>query len=139
MAVDGQLREFVARRALYRCEYCHSHERFSADSFSVDHILPRARGGPTDAANLALACQGCNNHKFTATESRDPQTDEVAPIFNPREDEWSDHFAWNADLDQIEGRTPTGRATVERLRLNRPHLVNLRRVLKLAGAHQTEP
>lgn len=35
----------------------------------------------------------------------------------------------------IVGRTATGRATVEELHLNRPELLNLRRVLKTVGEH----
>lgn len=36
---------------------------------------------------------------------------------------------------QIIGLTPTGRATVEALRLNRPEVVNLRRLLFAHGEH----
>jgi len=35
----------------------------------------------------------------------------------------------------IVGRTAVGRATVEALHLNRPELLNLRRVLKVVGEH----
>jgi hypothetical protein len=38
----------------------------------------------------------------------------------------------------IIGRTATGRATVEALHLNRPELVNLRRVLRAAGEHPSQ-
>jgi hypothetical protein len=44
-------------------------------------------------------------------------------------------FAWNADFTLIIGLTPTGRATVETLQLNREGLVNLRRVLCAMGEH----
>lgn len=36
---------------------------------------------------------------------------------------------------QIIGRTPTGRATVTALRLNRKELVNLRELLLAVGLH----
>lgn len=59
----------------------------------------------------------------------------MAPLFHPRVDRWSHHFAWNENYTLILGLTPTGRATVEKLQLNRSGLINLRRVLVRAGAH----
>ena len=47
-----------------RCEYCRSHARFATQAFSVEHVTPRSLGGTTTFDNLALACQGCNNHKY---------------------------------------------------------------------------
>ncbi len=104
-------------------------------SFSVEHIVPRARGGTNTLDNLALACQGCNNHKYLKTEDRDPITGMVVPLFHPRQQRWNDHFVWSEDYTLIIGITPIGRATVEALRLNRPGLVNLRRVLYAMGEH----
>lgn len=46
-----------------------------------------------------------------------------------------DHFVWSSDFVRILGYTPTGRATVEALRLNREGLINLRRILYAAGEH----
>ncbi len=45
------------------------------------------------------------------------------------------HFAWSADFSLIIGLTPTGRATVEALQLNREGVVNLRRALYALGEH----
>ena len=57
------------------------------------------------------------------------------PLFHPRRQRWREHFAWTPDGATVVGLSPTGRATVEMLRLNREGLVNLRRVLFAAGAH----
>lgn len=38
----------------------------------------------------------------------------------------------------VIGRTPTGRATVEKLQLNREGVVNLRRLLVTMGQHPPE-
>jgi hypothetical protein len=129
--VPRQLQLAVARRALYRCEYCQSPARVCPDSLSVEHVVPRSAGGPSESANLALACQGCNNRKYTATTALDPITSIEVPLFNPRLDRWEDHFAYSADMDRIIGLSPVGRATVERLQLNRDSVVNLRRLLRL--------
>lgn len=85
--------------------------------------------------NLALACQGCNNHKYVKTEGKDSVSLQVVPLFHPRQQRWRDHFTWNDDYTLIIGLTPTGRATVNTLRLNRETLVNLRRVLYMMGEH----
>src|ERR1700727_3495699 len=122
------LREFVARRAQGRCEYCRSPGAFAHQSFSLEHVRPRSRKGKRTARNLALSCQGCNNHKYNRTEPPDPVSGTDAPLFNPRRQRWADHFAWSDDGTQILGLTPIGRATVEGLQLNREALVNLRRV-----------
>ena len=125
----------IADRADRCYEYCRSQEPFSPDPFVVEHIVPRSRGGSDELSNLAFACQGCNGHKHTSTEAADPLTGRLAPLFHPRRDEWARHFVWSGDTRRIIGVTPTGRATVERLRLNRPGLVNLRRVLRAQGEH----
>ncbi len=133
--VSEQDKRVVAARAGGCCEYCRSQARFSSDSFSIEHIVPRARGGASDPTNLALSCQGCNNRKFTATDAIDPSTGELTPLYNPREHRWSEHFAWNDDFTALIGLTPTGRATIVKLVLNRAAVVNLRRVLREADEH----
>jgi 5-methylcytosine-specific restriction endonuclease McrA len=40
--------------------------------FSLEHLIPRSQGGHTSLDNLALACQGCTNHKYNKTKSGDP-------------------------------------------------------------------
>jgi hypothetical protein len=84
---------------------------------------------------VALSCQGCNNHKYTKTEARDPASKQIVPLYHPRQQVWQDHFVWNTDYTLVIGLTPTGRATVEALQLNRVGLMNLRRVLYAMGEH----
>ena len=85
--------------------------------------------------NLALACQGCNNHKHARIQGYDPVTGDIVPLYHPRQQQWRDHFAWNEDFTLIVGLTPAGRATVEALRLNREGPINLRRILYAKGEH----
>ena len=133
--VTAHLRRRVVAQAQGCCEYCRSQVRFATQSFSVEHIVARSQGGPTKLDNLALACQGCNNHKYTRTQGGDPVSGANVLLYHPRRQRWNDHFAWNDDFTVIVGITPTGRATVETLRLNREGLVNLRRVLFAVGEH----
>jgi hypothetical protein len=125
----------VARRARNCCEYCRTPLDYSADPFSAEHIIPQVLGGKTDLENLALSCQGCNGRKYTKIESLDPANEKMVPLFHPRQHVWSEHFEWSRDLTQIVGRTPTGRATIHELELNRNGVVNLRRALYAVGEH----
>lgn len=137
-SVTTKQKQAVIDRAQGCCEYCRSQARFSTQAFSIEHIIPRSQGGKTILDNLALSCQGCNNHKYTKIEGHDPVSGEIIPLFHPRLQRWSEHFRWNEDFTIIVGITPTGRATVEVLHLNREGLVNLRRILYIMGEHPPE-
>ncbi len=133
--VTAQQKKVVAERANGCCEYCRSQVRFAIQPFSIEYIIPRSAGGETVLDNLALSCQGCNNHKYNKTEGRDPVSGDTVPLYHPRKQRWSNHFAWNDDFTLIIGLTPIGRSTVEALQLNREGVVNLRRVLYAMGEH----
>ena len=66
----------VRLRANGLCEYCMSQEKYATHSFSIDHIIPESKGGTSGLENLCLACQGCNNYKYTKTHSIDQQSGE---------------------------------------------------------------
>lgn len=113
------LRTFVESRADGRCEYCRRwQEPLGAIYFEVEHIVPQSHGGLTVGANLAFACRHRNSYKAAAMEAVDPETGEVVRLFNPRLDNWFEHFERSSDQLLILGRTPIGRATVMRLRFN---------------------
>lgn len=128
-------RRIVISRAEGCCEYCLSQARFATQSFAAEHIRPLYAGGQTTLDNLALACFGCNSHKATKTASVDPETGHEIPLFHPRQQLWSEHFAWSDDFTLIVGLTAVGRATIQALHLNRSELVNLRSVLHQVGEH----
>jgi hypothetical protein len=133
--ISAKLRKAIADRARGCCEYCISQASFSAQSFSVEHIIPYIKGGKTEPDNLALSCQGCNNHKHVRTDGFDPISNGIVPLYHPRQQIWIEHFIWNDDYSLIIGLTPIGRATVEILRLNRDGVVNLRRLLYAVKKH----
>lgn len=132
---NAELKRKVKERAQGICEYCRSQSAFSSQPFAMEHILPFVKGGKTVLSNLAYSCQGCNNHKFTSTEGFDSVTRRNAPLFHPRKHKWNEHFVWNDDFTLIIGITPTGRATVELLKLNREGCINLRDALYQVGKH----
>lgn len=131
-------REFIAQRANERCEYCQIPADFSPESFEIEHIAPLSKGGTNELDNLAWACGGCNSRKGGRTYGVDTVTQKPAPLFHPRTDYWDEHFGWHDSDTQVEGRTATGRVTVETLELNRKGLINLRKVLSLIGIHPPE-
>ncbi len=129
------IERLVRERASERCEYCRCPEDFSPDTFSIEHIFPRALSGSDEEDNLAFSCQGCNGVKGVRIEAFDEVTAVFVRLFHPRNDNWNEHFRWCADSLQVEGISAIGRATVELLRLNRRGVVNLRRVLMRDGEH----
>ena len=44
-----------------RCQYCG--KRFPTGELSLDHVMPRSRGGGTDWENIVCACVKCNVRK----------------------------------------------------------------------------
>ena len=125
-------RRTVYERAQGYCEYCQSHEDNTGQAMHVEHIDP-AGGDGLD--NLCLACPTCNFSKAVATTAPDPETQHNTPLFNPRTQHWPDHFEWIDGGLRIQGKTPTGRATVERLQINQERVVRARRNWVTAGTH----
>ncbi len=118
MPVSDVARQAIRERANYLCEYCHSPECLGANRFTVDHVTPRSLGGSDDINNLALACRRCNERRYNFMTGIDPDTQEIVPLFNPRQQNWGEHFRWIDHGAVIQGVTPTGRAICNRLDLN---------------------
>lgn len=121
--IPASLQRRVRERAGNRCEYCRLSQVSQEATFHVDHVRPRREGGQTTLENLALACVSCSLRKGARIEAPDPETGELAKLYNPRWNRWEDHF--EPDI-KIRGKTPTGRATVELLRMNRPLAISIR-------------
>jgi 5-methylcytosine-specific restriction endonuclease McrA len=75
----------VRDRARGLCEYCHAVEAWQYVRFTIDHILPRSRGGLDELDNLALACFNCNRKKSSRISGIDPKSEESSSLFNPRQ------------------------------------------------------
>jgi len=56
-------RRNILKRDGYRCQYCgtKSHE------LTIDHVIPKSRGGSDSWDNLVSACKECNNKKADRT------------------------------------------------------------------------
>ncbi len=56
-------RKNIHRRDNYRCQYCGSR----STELTIDHIVPKSRGGIDSWENLVTACISCNNKKGSRT------------------------------------------------------------------------
>ena len=66
----GEKRSKGIKKILYgqqegRCKLCRRH--FEVQYFHLDHIIPKAKGGPDTDRNLQLLCSACNIVKSTRT------------------------------------------------------------------------
>ncbi|MCI0394840.1 MAG: HNH endonuclease [Chloroflexi bacterium] len=133
-----KLRARIATQARHRCGYCQTQEVVSGIPLTLEHIIPKAAGGSDEEWNLWLSCRLCNEEKGVLTEAVDPESGETVALFNPRTQEWKEHFAWSEDGTYITGRTACGRATIVALSLNSELRVRSRAIWVEAGYHPPE-
>jgi 5-methylcytosine-specific restriction endonuclease McrA len=129
--IPAALRRLVYERASGCCEYCRMPETAVFVPHEIDHIIAQKHGGLTTADNLALSCAVCNKRKGSDLVSLDPETGHLIPLYHPRRERWTEHFALQAA--QLVPLTPTGRVTVRLLQLNHPDRVEERALLIDAG------
>ena len=60
--IRDEKRQRIYERDKFRCLYC---GKYCADrpTRTLDHVVPRERGGGNEATNLATACLPCNREK----------------------------------------------------------------------------
>jgi len=76
-------RQNVFKRDGYTCQYCGSREKV----LTIDHVLPRSRGGQDTWENLVTACHDCNTRKGDRTPSE-------AGMSLMRQPRPPNHLAW---------------------------------------------
>ena len=67
----------------YKCQYCCG--RFSPSQLTLDHVIPKSRGGQKSWQNLVTCCERCNQKKADRTPPEASMTlfkKPVAPSFN---------------------------------------------------------
>ena len=60
-----------------QCQYCANY--FPSDKLTMDHVIPKSRGGKNTWENLVAACKKCNQKKG----SRTPQESGMIPLKKP--------------------------------------------------------
>ena len=127
--IPAALRRKVHERARSRCEYCLLSEEHAFFSHEPDHIIAEKHGGKTTEQNLALACFDCNRFKGSDIASIDLADNNLVPLFNPRNQDWGEHFA--IKHGKIIPLTPVGRVTTRLLKFNLPERIEVRETLAL--------
>ena len=51
-------RQNIFKRDAHQCQYCGTHE-----DLTLDHVMPKSRGGKSSWDNLVTACKSCNSKK----------------------------------------------------------------------------
>ena len=98
-------RRNVFERDSCRCQYCG--ERFRTQDLTLDHVLPRSRGGHSQWENVVVACYRCNRRKANRT----PREAHMRLLRSPQRPRWKTapvHGAggripasWEAFLDDL--------------------------------------
>ena len=114
--MDAKTRQLVRDRANHRCEYCGRTQTSSTYPLQIEHVIPKKHDGSDDEMNLALACLDCNLAKGPNLAGRESGSEQLVPLFNPRTQDWNDHFERRGVL--ILGKTAVGRVTASVLNFN---------------------
>ncbi len=127
--MDSATKDLVRQRADNRCEYCHLPQDATPFlTFHIEHVIAKQHtpddDNPDDLKRLALSCDRCNLFKGPNLSSIDPDSGEIVNLFNPRTDNWNEHFEISGG--KIVGQTPKGRATARLLNMNDSRRVDLR-------------
>lgn len=107
------------------------HQSLQGATFHVEHVIPQSAGGSHDGSNLALACPSCNLHKSDRTSVIAAGSPKTVPLFNPRADEWTDHFQW--DDYTVVARSTVGHVTIAALDLNHQRRQMIRKAEQTFG------
>lgn len=54
-------RQNIYRRDKYKCQYCN--KKFTRDNLTLDHVIPRSKGGKSKWTNVVACCKACNEAK----------------------------------------------------------------------------
>lgn len=115
--ISEDLRKFVADRSNGICEYCAVPQAAGIIKFQCDHIISEKLGGETRADNLAFCCPFCNLYKGPNISSFSGVPPRNTPLFNPRLDDWKDHFFYTED-GELHSNTDIGKGTIFVLNIN---------------------
>lgn len=92
-------RRNILRRDGHRCQYCGTNK----PPLTLDHVMPKSRGGAESWENLVTACVRCNNKKGNRTPEEagmklSRPLHKPSHVFFIRDLDPSGTFAWNPYL-----------------------------------------
>lgn len=101
----------------YVCQLCN--KKFNHDELTLDHILPRSKGGKTTWTNIVTACKRCNSDKgddHTVVPRKMPHRPTYFEMLSKRkkfpirvrEMEWATYLGWtDTNLIKLDLRRGT--------------------------------
>lgn len=119
--ISEKTRQIVRERAQFACEFCGVTEDDAGGMLTIDHFQPKTKGGDDSIENLLYCCMRCNLYKSNYW----PESNDEIHLWNPRREPASKHFLL-LDDGTLHALTPTGKITLQRLRLNRTPLISYR-------------
>jgi len=88
-------RSNVYLRDNYICQYCK--QMFSYKDLTLDHVIPKSKGGKTEWSNIVSACRKCNNDKASHTHIKpykQPRKPDFLQLVNGVNTVHIDHEIW---------------------------------------------
>ena len=62
---------------MYKCQYCS--DIFERNRLTLDHVVPKSKGGETSWENIVTCCNTCNN--FKGSKDLKPIKKPIKPSF----------------------------------------------------------
>jgi hypothetical protein len=128
MSVSAQARAAVRATFGGRCAYCGVTEASVGAELEIDHFVPLSAGGSDHVDNLVYACTVCNRFKSDYATGADAP--DGLRLLHPGIDAMDLHLV-ETESGRMSGLTPRGWFHVQRLHLNRPQLVEMRKNRRL--------
>ena len=88
-------RSNVYLRDNYICQYCK--QMFSYKDLTLDHVIPKSKGGKTEWTNIVSACRRCNNDKASHIHIKpykEPRKPDFLQLVNGVNTKHIDHEIW---------------------------------------------
>lgn len=126
-------RRFITGRAGNRCEYCRVLDYLVGFDYHIEHIIAEQHGGTSILSNLAYACSYCNWKKGPNISTILFLGGELVPLFNPRTQNWFDHF--EVKRGEILPLSTIGEGTIKLLDFNQLTRIDARFEMMLAGCY----
>jgi hypothetical protein len=133
--VSGGYRAFKSAVRMdfnFTCAYCLMAELHAAgpENFELDHFFPVSKfpQKEEDFYNLYYACHPCNHIKRAKWPAAELLSQGIGFVDLCSED-FANHFQEKPDGSWV-GLTPSASYTIDALRLNRPHLLEIRALLR---------
>lgn len=125
MTISQEIRTTVRRAYHSCCGYCGVSELSVGGELEIDHFQPLTQGGIDSLDNLVYACTTCN--RFKSDYWPDNDAPDSLKLLHPGREDTGEHIV-EAVNGRMVGLTPRGWFHINWLHLNRPQLVELRRL-----------